>query len=150
MSFHDTSNPTGGVPMERVIDRPIPEHHLLERILSRENMEWAWKRVRANKGAPGVDDITIDQFPDHCRPHWAGIRESLATGTYLPQPVLRVEIPKPTGGTRPLGIPTVLDRLSFLGFVFKGTRILWSDKAYKKFRRRVRKYTGRSWFVSMQ
>jgi RNA-directed DNA polymerase len=111
MSFHDTTNPTGGVPMERVTDRPIPEHHLLERILSRENMEWAWKRVKANKGAPGVDGITIEEFPDQTRPHWAGIRESLMTGRYLPQPVLRVEIPKPTGGMRPLGIPIVLDRL---------------------------------------
>jgi RNA-directed DNA polymerase len=329
MSFHDITNPTGGMPMERVIDQLFPEQHLLERILSSENMETAWKRVRANKGAPGVDCITIDQFPDHTRPLWSDIRASLATGGYQPKPVLRVEIPKPTGGTRPLGIPTVLDRLiqqsiaqiltpifdpefssssfgfrpsrsahdavrqlreylrqgyriavdidlakffdtvnhdllmhcvgrrvrdkrvlsligkylragvevngrlektrlgvpqggplspllanilldhldkelekrghkfvryaddfvilvksqragervmgsvrkyltsqlkltvnkskvaksdqiSFLGFVFKGTKILWSDKAYKEFRRRVKKYTGRSWFVSME
>lgn len=294
-------------------------------------MELAWKRVRANKGAPGVDGITIEQFPDQTRHLWGDIRASLATGSYLPKPVLRVEIPKPTGGSRPLGIPIILDRLiqqsiaqvltpifdpdfsessfgfrpgrsahdavwqlreylrqgyriavdidlakffdtvnhdllmhcvgrrvrdkrvlaligkylragvevdgrlektrlgvpqggplspllanifldhldkelekrghkfvryaddfvilvksqragervmesvrkyltsqlkltvnedkskvaksdeiSFLGFVFKGTKILWSDKAYKEFRRRVRKYTGRSWFVSMQ
>ena len=331
MSFHDTRNPSGGVPMERVVDRSTPEQHLLERILATENMEQAWKRVKANKGAPGVDGITIDDFPDQTRPLWGDIRASLATGSYQPKPVLRVEIPKPTGGTRPLGIPTVLDRLiqqsiaqiltpifdpdfsessfgfrpyrsahqavrqlreylrqgyriavdidlakffdtvnfdllmhhvgrkvrdkrvlaligkylragvevngrlektrlgvpqggplspllanilldhldkelenrghkfvryaddfvilvksqragervmgsvrkyltsqlkltvnedkskvaksdeiSFLGFVFKGTRILWSDKAYKEFRRRVKKYTGRSWFVSMQ
>jgi RNA-directed DNA polymerase len=331
MSFHDIENPNGGMPIKRVIGQPTPEQHLLERILSRENMETAWKRVKANKGAPGVDGITIEQFPDHTRPLWAEIRESLATGSYQPRPVLRVEIPKPTGGTRPLGIPTVLDRLiqqsiaqvltpifdpefsassfgfrpgrsahdavrqlreylrqgyriavdidlakffdtvnhdllmtlvgrkvrdkrvlaligsylragvevdgrlektrmgvpqggplspllanilldnldkelekrghkfvryaddfvilvkseragervmagvrkhlthklkltvnedksqvarsdkiSFLGFVFKGTRIVWSDKAYKEFRRRVRKYTGRSWFVSME
>jgi RNA-directed DNA polymerase len=331
MSFHDMTNPTGGMPMERAIDQPSPEQHLLERILATENMELAWKRVRANKGAPGVDGITIDDFPDQFRPLWGDIRASLATGSYLPTPVLRVEIPKPTGGTRPLGIPTVLDRLiqqsiaqvltpifdpefsgssfgfrpnrsahqavrqlreylrqgyriavdidlakffdtvnhdllmtlvgrkvrdkrvlaligsylragvevngrlektrlgvpqggplspllanilldhldkelekrghkfvryaddfvilvksqragervmgsvrkylthhlklmvnedkskvaksdqiSFLGFVFKGTRILWSDKAYQEFRRRVRKYTGRSWFVSME
>jgi RNA-directed DNA polymerase len=331
MSFHDTMNPTGGMPMERVIDQPSPEQHLLERILATENMELAWKRVRANKGAPGVDGITIDDFPEQFRPLWGDIRASLATGSYLPKPVLRVEIPKPTGGFRPLGIPTVLDRLiqqsiaqiltpifdpdfsessfgfrpnrsahqavrqlreylrqgyriavdidlakffdtvnhdllmtlvgrkvrdkrvlaligkylragvevngrlektrlgvpqggplspllanilldhldkelekrghkfvryaddfvilvksqragervmgsvrryltsqlkltvnedksqvarsdeiSFLGFVFKGTRILWSDKAYREFRRRVKKYTGRSWFVSMQ
>jgi RNA-directed DNA polymerase len=97
--------------MERVIDQPFPEQHLLERILATENMELAWKRVRANKGAPGVDCITIDQFPDHTRPLWSDIRASLATGSYQPKPVLRVEIPKPTGGTRPLGIPTVLDRL---------------------------------------
>ena len=331
MSFQDITNPTGGMPMERGIDQQPPEQHLLERILASENMETAWKRVKANKGAPGVDGITIDQFPDQARPLWGDIRASLATGSYLPTPVLRVEIPKPTGGFRPLGIPTVLDRLiqqsiaqvltpifdpdfsessfgfrpnrsahqavrqlreylrqgyriavdidlakffdtvnhdllmtlvgrkvldkrvlaligkylragvevngrlektrlgvpqggplspllanilldhldkelekrghkfvryaddfvilvksqragervmgsvrkyltsqlkltvnedksqvastdriSFLGFVFKGTRILWSDKAYREFRRRVKKYTGRSWFVSMQ
>src|SRR6266571_2382090 len=331
MSFHDIENPTGGMPMERVTDQPTPEQHLLERILSSANMEQAWKRVRANKGAPGVDGITIEQFPDHTRSHWKTIRESLMTGSYKPLPVKRVEIPKPTGGSRPLGIPIILDRLiqqsiaqvltpifdpefsessfgfrprrsahdavrqlreylrqgyriavdidlakffdtvnhdllmtfvgrkvrdkrvlaligkylragvevngrlektrlgvpqggplspllanilldhldkelesrghkfvryaddfvilvksqragervmgsvrkyltsqlkltvnedkskvarsgdiSFLGFVFKGTKILWSDKAYKEFRRRVKKYTGRSWFVSMQ
>lgn len=111
MSFHDIPNPTGGMPVERVIDRPTPEEHLLERILATENMDLAWKRVRANKGAPGVDSVTIDAFPERFRPLWGDIRASLATGTYQPQPVLRVEIPKPTGGTRPLGIPTVLDRL---------------------------------------
>jgi RNA-directed DNA polymerase len=111
MSFHDNMNPSGGVPMERVVDPPTPEQHLLERILSTENMELAWKRVRANKGAPGVDRITIEQFPEQFRPLWADIRASLNAGTYQPKPVLRVEIPKPTGGTRPLGIPTVLDRL---------------------------------------
>ena len=111
MSFHDITNPTGGMPMERVIDKPSPEQHLLERILSRENMELAWKRVRANKGAPGVDGITIEQFPDHTLSHWNTIRESLMTGSYKPLPVKRVEIPKATGGTRPLGIPTILDRL---------------------------------------
>lgn len=111
MSLHDTMNPNGGVPMERVIDQPTPEQHLLERVLATENMELAWKRVRANKGAPGVDGITVDDFPDRFRPLWADIRASLATGTYQPKPVLRVEIPKPAGGFRPLGIPTVLDRL---------------------------------------
>ena len=111
MSFHDIENPTGGMPMERVIDQPTPEQHLLERILATENMELAWKRVRANKGKPGVDGITIEQFPDLTRPLWGGIRASLAAGSYKPLPVKRVEIPKATGGTRPLGIPIVLDRL---------------------------------------
>ncbi len=111
MSFHDTKNPTGGVAMGRVTDSSFPEQHLLERVLSRENMERAWKQVKANHGAPGIDGITIEQFPDHTRPLWADIRESLATGSYMPTPVKRVEIPKDTGGTRPLGIPIVLDRL---------------------------------------
>ena len=111
MSLSDISNPNGGMPVQRVIDQPTPEHHLLERILATENMELAWKRVKANKGAPGVDGVTIDNFPDKFRPLWADIRVSLNAGTYQPKPVLRVEIPKPTGGTRPLGIPSVLDRL---------------------------------------
>jgi len=111
MSFHDIKNPTGGVPMERVIDQPSQEQHLLERILFKENMEMAWKRVRANKGAPGVDGVTIEQFPDYTRSLWKTIRDSLMAGSYRPLPVKRVEIPKDTGGTRPLGIPTVLDRL---------------------------------------
>jgi RNA-directed DNA polymerase len=97
--------------MGRVVESFNPNERLLERILSKENLETAWKRVRANHGAPGVDGISIEQFPDHTKPLWAGIRESLLAGTYHPSPVRRVEIPKPTGGTRPLGIPTVLDRL---------------------------------------
>jgi len=104
-------NPDGGVTMGRIVESFDPNERLLERILSRENMETAWKRVKANHGAPGVDGIAIEQFPDSTRPFWAGIRESLLAGMYQPSPVRRVEIPKPTGGTRPLGIPTVLDRL---------------------------------------
>lgn len=97
--------------MQRVTEPPNPNDHLLERILSRPNMQQAWKRVKANQGAPGVDDMAIDQFPAFARNKWTDIRQSLLAGTYQPKPVKRVEIPKPTGGTRPLGIPTVLDRL---------------------------------------
>ncbi|MCP4575358.1 MAG: group II intron reverse transcriptase/maturase, partial [Deltaproteobacteria bacterium] len=82
-----------------------------ERILSRENMRQAWKRVKANKGAPGIDNMSIKEFPDFARENWNPIRESLADGSYQPLPVKRVEIPKQSGGTRPLGIPTVTDRL---------------------------------------
>jgi RNA-directed DNA polymerase len=71
----------------------------------------AWKRVKANKGAPGIDKTSIEDFPEYARNNWESIRESLLAGTYQPSPVRRVEIPKATGGTRPLGIPTVLDRL---------------------------------------
>jgi len=71
----------------------------------------AWKRVRANKGAPGVDDITIREFLSYAKTHWEGIKASLLNGTYRPDPVKRVEIPKDSGGTRKLGIPTVMDRL---------------------------------------
>ena len=84
---------------------------LMEEVLRRENLIRALKRVRANKGAPGVDGMTVDQLGDHLREHWPRIREQLLSGTYVPQPVRVVEIPKPTGGTRMLGIPTVLDRL---------------------------------------
>ncbi|MDP6494539.1 MAG: group II intron reverse transcriptase/maturase [Dehalococcoidia bacterium] len=111
MSSHDTKNPKGGVHMGHVIESPNPNEHLLERILSRENMLRAWKRVKANKGAPGIDGMSIESFPEFLRQHWQSIRESLWTGTYQPLPVRRVEIPKSTGGTRPLGIPAILDRL---------------------------------------
>ena len=111
MSSHDIKNPTGGVNMRHVMESSNPDDHLLERILSRENMLRAWKRVEANKGAPGIDNMSVEDFPGFLRDNWVNIRQSLLAGTYQPLPVRRVEIPKPTGGTRPLGIPTVLDRL---------------------------------------
>jgi RNA-directed DNA polymerase len=97
--------------MGHVMESPDPNEHLLERIFSRENMPKAWKRVKANKGAPGIDGLSIEEFPEFARENWDNIRESLLAGTYQPLAVRRVEIPKATGGTRPLGIPTVLDRL---------------------------------------
>ncbi|MBA3002907.1 MAG: group II intron reverse transcriptase/maturase [Desulfurivibrio sp.] len=105
------TNPTGGANGRRVADKPDPDEHLLERILSRPNMIKAWERVKANKGAPGMDNMPIADFMAFAREQWEEIRASLFAGTYQPLPVKRVEIPKPTGGTRPLGIPTVLDRL---------------------------------------
>jgi RNA-directed DNA polymerase len=104
-------NPTGGACGRRVVDQPDPDEHLLEQILSRPNMIAAWGQVKANKGAPGVDNMPIDDFLAFAREHWEKIRSSIFAGTYQPLPVKRVEIPKATGGTRPLGIPTVLDRL---------------------------------------
>ena len=111
MSSHDMKNPNGGMNMRHVTEPPDPNDHLLERILSRENMLRAWKRVKANKGASGVDGISIAEFPGFIRDRWEDIRKSLLEGSYQPLPVLRVEIPKPDGGVRPLGIPTVLDPL---------------------------------------
>ncbi len=111
MSSHNTKNSNEGVNMRRVIESPDPNDRLLERILSRENMQQAWKRVKANKGAHGIDNISIGEFPDFARDNWNIIRESLSDGSYQPLPVKRVEIPKQSGGTRPLGIPTVTDRL---------------------------------------
>jgi RNA-directed DNA polymerase len=84
---------------------------LLERVLERENLLAAWKRVRANQGAAGVDAMSIADFPAFVRDHWEDIRAALGAGAYRPQPVRRVHIPKPAGGKRPLGIPTVLDRV---------------------------------------
>jgi len=83
----------------------------VEEVVSRENMQQAWQQVKANKGAPGIDDMAITDYPDFARANWAGIKASLLDGTYTPSPVKRVEIPKDSGGTRPLGIPTVSDRV---------------------------------------
>ena len=68
------------------------------------------KRVRAKQGSPGIDGMTVDELPEYLGQHWPAIRERLLSGTYEPKPVKRVEIPKPDGGVRKLGIPTVLDR----------------------------------------
>jgi RNA-directed DNA polymerase len=84
---------------------------LLEEVLTSDNLAQAWKRVKANKGAPGIDGMTIEDFPDHARAHWSVIRQQIREGHYRPQAVRRVEIPKPDGGKRMLGIPTVMDRV---------------------------------------
>ena len=83
---------------------------LMARVLERENLIRALKQVKRNKGAPGIDGLTVDQFPAYLRQYWPTIRQQLQEGTYRPKPVRRVEIPKPDGRTRKLGIPTVLDR----------------------------------------
>jgi RNA-directed DNA polymerase len=95
----------------RRMDAPVCLPNLLERALERSNMFRALRRVRRNQGAPGVDGMTVDQLPDYLRTHWREIRTALLNGDYRPQPVLHKEIPKPGGGVRELGIPTVLDRL---------------------------------------
>jgi len=84
---------------------------LLERVAERSNLWSAYQRVVQNKGAPGVDDLTVTEFKDWLKVHWPSVREALLGGRYLPQPVRRVDIPKPSGGVRTLGVPTVLDRL---------------------------------------
>lgn len=84
---------------------------LLERMLERENMLQALRRVEANQGAPGIDSMTVKDLRQYVKDNWASIKEALLKGTYKPSPVRRVEIPKPAGGTRQLGIPTVPDRL---------------------------------------
>jgi group II intron reverse transcriptase/maturase len=88
----------------------IQPQALLALVLERENLQRALKQVRRNQGAPGIDGMTVDELPEYLRHHWPDLRAKLVAGTYVPQPVRRVEIPKPDGKTRPLGIPTVLDR----------------------------------------
>src|SRR2546425_1051799 len=84
---------------------------LLEEVLRRDNVLAAYQRVLRNGGAPGVDGVTVDELMAYCQKHWARIREELLNETYRPQPVRKVNIPKPAGGVRTLGIPTVLDRM---------------------------------------
>src|ERR1700678_1263737 len=91
-------------------ESPATTERTMEKIVERENLKEALRRVKANKGAPGVDGMTVNQLDDHLKQHWPAIREQLLSGTYRPQPVRRVEIPKPDGGGRKLGIQPVLDR----------------------------------------
>ena len=83
---------------------------LMEQVVTQDNATVAWRAVKRNGGAPGIDGMTTRQRRDHVRAHWETIRAKLLAGTYVPSPVRRVEIPKPNGGVRLLGIPTVLDR----------------------------------------
>jgi RNA-directed DNA polymerase len=95
---------------KRGTESPAIGERLMEEVCERENCKQALARVKANKGSPGMDRMTVQQLPEHLKQHWPAIREQLLRGTYKPQPVKRVEIPKPDGGVRKLGIPTVLDR----------------------------------------
>src|SRR5580658_1161375 len=84
---------------------------LMEEVCERENCKQALARVKGNKGSAGVDGMTVHELPEFLKQHWPAIREQLLSGAYVRQPVKRVEIQKPDGGVRKLGIPTVLDRL---------------------------------------
>ena len=79
--------------MRHVVETTDPSENLFERVLSRENMQAAWKRVKANQGAPGIDEMSVAKYPSHAREHWESVRESLMDETYMPMPVKRVEIP---------------------------------------------------------
>jgi len=91
-------------------ENPASTNRLMEEVCERENLKAALRRVKANKGSPGVDGMTVIGIKDYLKQHWPTIREQLLSGTYEPKPVRRVEIAKPDGGVRKLGIPTVLDR----------------------------------------
>ncbi len=107
----------GGEVTESVLavhapENPANTNRLMEEVCERENLKEALRRVKGNKGSPGIDGMTVDELPGYLQQHWLEIREQLLNGTYQPQPVRRVEIEKPDGGgMRKLGIPTTLDRL---------------------------------------
>src|SRR5215813_9579050 len=91
-------------------ENPATTKQLMEAVCERENLKAALQQVRANQGSPGVDGMTVVVIKNYLKQHWPAIREQLLNGTYEPKPVRRVEIAKPDGGVRKLGIPTVLDR----------------------------------------
>jgi RNA-directed DNA polymerase len=91
-------------------ESPASTNRLMEEVCERENLKKALRQVKANKGSAGIDRMTVGQLSDYLKQHWPATREQLLNGTYEPRPVRRVEIPKPDGGVRKLGIPTVLDR----------------------------------------
>jgi len=91
--------------------RKLTESDLMEQVVAHDNMQAALRRVEQNKGAAGVDRMTVKNLRPYLKTHWPKLKQSLLTGTYQPKPVRRVEIPKPGGGVRLLGIPTVVDRL---------------------------------------
>ena len=105
----------GGVPSIQPTQTEINIHeenmnHLMEKVLERENLKRAFERIKRNKGAPGIDGMKVEELQEFLKINWKAIREALMNGTYKPSPVRRFEIPKPDGGVRELGIPTVLDR----------------------------------------
>src|SRR3989442_6590039 len=101
---------TESTPAMHVPESPASTNRLMEEVCERENLKEALRQVKGNKGSAGIDGVTVDQLTDYLKQHWPMIREQLLNGTYEPKPVRRVEIPKPDGGVRKLGIPTVLDR----------------------------------------
>jgi RNA-directed DNA polymerase len=95
---------------KRACESPAIPEQVMEEVCERENLKRALQRVKSNKGSPGIDGMKVDELPGYLKQHWPAIREQLLSGIYTPQAVRRVEIAKPDGGVRKLGIPTVLDR----------------------------------------
>ena len=104
------SEGTETLAANRSTESPAKTETLMEEVLERSNLKEALKKVKANKGSAGLDGMTVQNLPRYLIKHWPEHRDQLLNGTYQPQPVKRVEIPKPDGGVRKLGIPTVLDR----------------------------------------
>jgi RNA-directed DNA polymerase len=108
---NSVTNPTGGAGARHRGTQPALHVDLMEAVVAAANLQRAWAQVKSNKGAPGGDGMRIEDFPAYARAQWPTIRQCLIDGTYRPQPVRRVMIPKPGGGERALGIPTVVDRV---------------------------------------
>ena len=106
----DSGKGTETLMAKRDNESSAGSEQLMEEVCGRKNCQQALARVKSNKGSAGIDGLTVEQLPDYLKQHWLTIREQLLSGTYKPQAVKRVEIPKPDGGKRKLGIPTVLDR----------------------------------------
>ncbi|MCF6266735.1 MAG: group II intron reverse transcriptase/maturase, partial [Desulfuromusa sp.] len=111
MNLTLSDSPTGEDQLQRDNEYPALNDNLLWQVLESANIQAAWQQVRRNKGAAGIDGITIEQFPGWIRPQWQTLEGKLQSGRYRPQPVKRVRIPKDDGSERLLGIPTVLDRI---------------------------------------
>ncbi len=111
MSFGNLQTPMGELNARRVMNPSAIDLASVEYIVSNACIRDAWKKVKSNKGKPGVDKISIEQFPNWVQPKWKLIKKQVETGSYQPTPVLRVEIPKEPSGKRLLGIPCVLDRV---------------------------------------
>jgi RNA-directed DNA polymerase len=111
MSFDNSQTPSGELGVRRVMKPPPVDLASVEYIVSNTSIAEAWKKVKSNKGAPGVDNISIEKFPKWGRPKWKAYKKQLLEGMYKPSPALRVEIPKESGGMRLLGIPCVMDRV---------------------------------------
>lgn len=112
MTATKATKPNGRADACLAMDLSALNATLMKQVLDPENLQRAWRQVKANHGAPGIDGMTVEQLPDFVRsPQWSIVKAFLLAGTYRPSPVRRVYIPKPSGGQRPLGIPTVLDRL---------------------------------------
>ena len=111
ISSRNALNPTGGATSRPVIEPSSFPICTLVEVLSTKNIQSAWKQVKANHGAPGIDGMSVESFPALVRPKWKDIKQQILAGVYFPQPSKRVEIPKASGGVRLLGIPNVQERL---------------------------------------
>jgi RNA-directed DNA polymerase len=111
MDLPNLTTPNGAYAKQRNISQPAFNDALFDKVFSRDNMQQAWQQVKRNKGAAGCDGMRIEQFPDWAKTQWQHCKTHLYNGSYRPQPVKRIEIEKPDGGVRLLGIPTVIDRV---------------------------------------